>query len=289
MALIIEVARRLAEARAVWIMTGAGVSAESGVPTFRGKDGFWGQHRFEDLATPQAFHRDPQSVWKFYLWRRSLMLERKPNPAHYAIAELERLTPRFNLITQNVDGLHRRAGSRNVAELHGALFIDRCTECGFETRFDERLLDEPAGSQAATGTAASGVADPPRADRGGDGSTAAEAAGGAARPDCANIPYCPRCRAMMRPGVVWFGEPLPMAALSTTEKAVASCDACLVVGTSGVVYPAAGYVHQSTLRGAYSVEVNVEETALSAVVETTLTGRAGEVLPALVSAMKAMA
>ncbi|RJP36316.1 MAG: NAD-dependent deacylase [Phycisphaerales bacterium] len=250
-----EVARRIAEAKAVWVMTGAGVSAESGVPTFRGKDGFWGEHRFEDLATPQAFQRDPETVWRFYLWRRRLMLDRKPNPAHYAIAEVERLKPRFNLITQNVDGLHRRAGSRNVAELHGALFTDRCTECGLESRFDERGLDAEG--------------DEPRK-----------------LPDCESIPHCSRCSAMMRPGVVWFGEPLPMAALSATERAVESADCCLVVGTSGVVYPAAGYVHQSTARGAYAVEINVEETALSAVVDTVLTGKAGEILPAIAAALK---
>ena len=129
-----EVARRLAKAQRVVCMTGAGVSAESGVPTFRGPGGLWEGHRPEELATPEAFARDREMVWRFYKWRRSKLLQCAPNPAHHAIAEIERRVPTFGLVTQNVDGLHRAAGSRNIVELHGDIWIDRCTACGHESR-----------------------------------------------------------------------------------------------------------------------------------------------------------
>jgi NAD-dependent deacetylase len=134
-----EIIRRLARARFVTVLTGAGVSAESGVPTFRGVGGLWRQHRPEELATPAAFARDPQLVWEWYEWRRSLIREADPNEGHHAIVEIERIYPEFLLITQNVDNLHRRAGSKNIVELHGNIFRYRCAGCG--ARIDEEPGD----------------------------------------------------------------------------------------------------------------------------------------------------
>ena len=132
--LVDQAAERIRSARRVCCMTGAGVSAESGVPTFRGGGGLWQGRRPESLATPEAFDADPEEVWRFYLWRRMLLTECKPNPGHYALAELERVVPEFTLVTQNVDGLHSQAGSREVFALHGDIWIDRCTRCGHEAR-----------------------------------------------------------------------------------------------------------------------------------------------------------
>jgi len=247
-----EVAQRISRAGSVCVMTGAGISAESGIPTFRGPGGLWGKHRAQDLATPEAFARDPELVWRFYLWRRGLLGSCKPNPAHHAIAELEQRVPNLDLITQNIDGLHIRAGSSNVTELHGAIWRDDCTQCSHSERFDERRLDDPS----------------------------------AEKPDCESIPHCDRCGAMMRPGVVWFGETLPPAALDEVDKALARCDFVLVVGTSGVVQPAASFVEIASRGGAYAVEVNVEETPLSSIVDTVLLGKAGEVVPALVACVE---
>ena len=134
-------AQRLAQAGKVAVLTGAGISAESGVPTFRGEDGLWEKYRPEDLATPQAFARDPELVWRWYHWRRGLIAQCEPNPAHRALAELERRAGAFTLITQNVDGLHRLAGNRNLLEVHGNLWMVRCTACG--ALYEERELDLP--------------------------------------------------------------------------------------------------------------------------------------------------
>lgn len=125
-----ELKDKLRKAKAVAVLTGAGISAESGVPTFRGDGGLWKQFRAVDLATPEAFSRDPKLVWEFYNWRRELLAPLKPNPGHFALAEIERLVPKFTLITQNIDGLHRVAGSRNMLELHGNIWWVRCTSCG---------------------------------------------------------------------------------------------------------------------------------------------------------------
>ncbi len=198
-------------------ITGAGVSAESGVPTFRGGDGLWRRYRPEQLATPEAFARDPRLVWQWYNWRRERIARAQPNPAHLWLARYERLNPGFVLITQNVDGLHRLAGSRNVVEVHGNLWVVRCTRCGFEA--EDRRVPLPA---------------PPR---------------------------CPECGALVRPGVVWFGEPLPEAALARAVEAVRSADLLLVLGTSAVVYPVAGLPDLAPETPL--IEVNPEPTPLS--------------------------
>lgn len=234
----LERARALmARARRVAVLTGAGVSAESGVPTFRGAGGLWRTHRPEDLATPEAFARDPKLVWEWYDWRRGLIAAAKPNPAHHALVELERRVPSFMLATQNVDGLHQAAGSRDPILLHGDIWTLRCVGCG-EERLDRRATLPEL---------------PPR---------------------CA-------CGGLLRPGVVWFGEPLPEGALERAAAAVAEAEVLLLVGTSAVVWPAAGLGEVALGREIPVIEVNPEPTAYSGR-GIALAGRAGEVLPELV-------
>jgi NAD-dependent deacetylase len=225
--------------------TGAGVSAESGVPTFRGAEGVWKDFRAEEVATPEAFRRDPKLVWEFYNHRRNRLAEVQPNPAHRVLADFERRFPRFTLVTQNIDGLHALAGSRNVLELHGNLGRVRCTGCG-------RVFDK-------------------RGERLGE------------------LPACEACGALLRPDVVWFGELLPQDVWSASLAAVEECEAILVVGTSAVVYPAAGLVEVASRRGATIVVVNLEPTAASELADVSLHGKAGEVLPALWEELKLIA
>lgn len=229
----------LREASSVAVLTGAGISAESGIPTFRGAGGLWRQFRAEELATPGAFARDPRLVWEWYDWRRGLIAKAEPNPGHRALVELERRAANFTLITQNVDGLHDRAGSRNVLKVHGDIWQLRCTSCGWEGRDDRVPLPEL----------------PPR---------------------CA-------CGAMLRPGVVWFGEPLPAGVWDAAERAARSAAVFLVAGTSAVVYPAAGLVPLARSAGAKVIEVNLEETPFSEEADCSLRGRAGELLPQLIA------
>ncbi|MBN2496579.1 MAG: NAD-dependent deacylase [Deltaproteobacteria bacterium] len=229
----------ISEAGSVAVLTGAGVSAESGVPTFRGPGGLWREHRPEDLATPEAFARDPLLVWEWYAYRRELIAACRPNPAHEALVRLEKRCEDMSLITQNVDGLHALAGSRRVLELHGNLFAIRCCNCGAE-----RQQREPPASL------------PPR---------------------------CARCGGLERPGVVWFGEALPGQALESALAAVRRAELVLVVGTSGVVWPAAGLL-QAAPDGCRSVLVNLEPTDQSEQVDLALHGKAGEILPGIVAA-----
>jgi len=220
-------------------LTGAGISAESGVPTFRGKDGLWRKRRSEELATAEAFERDPELVWDWYDYRRQLIADVEPNPAHHAIAELEDLYGEFTLITQNVDGLHARAGSSNPIELHGNIWRVRCTK----ELIVKELLDVPLREK------------PPR---------------------------CAACGALLRPDVVWYGEPLPVKAFEASRQAASSCDAMLVVGTSAVVHPAASLPLVAKHEGATVVEVNVTYTPFSVLIDATVLGPAGVILPELV-------
>jgi NAD-dependent deacetylase len=229
----------LREASSVAALTGAGISAESGIPTFRGAGGLWREFRAEDLATPEAFARDPRLVWEWYDWRRGLIARAEPNAGHRALAELGRRLERFTLITQNVDGLHDRAGSRNVLKLHGDIWMVRCTACGRETRDDRVPLPEL----------------PPRCE----------------------------CGGLLRPGVVWFGEPLPEDVWREAERATRQAEVFLVIGTAAVVYPAAGLVPLAKAAGAKVVEINLDETPYSAQVDCSLRGRAGELLPELIA------
>jgi NAD-dependent deacetylase len=237
-----RVASWIRDAERVVILTGAGISAESRVPVFRGDGGLWRQFRPEELATPDAFARQPALVWEWYCWRRARIAAAEPNPGHRTIARWQRERAGVTLLTQNVDGLHERAGSPDPVELHGNLWRVRCVRaCGYSA------LD------AATG--------PPR--------TAFR---------------CP-CGAWLRPAVVWFGESLDPAALDAAIAAAERSDVLLVVGTSAVVYPVASLPQMARQRRARIVEINVEQTALSAEADAVLRGRAGEVLPALQEAL----
>ena len=236
----LDAARRIAAAERILVLTGAGVSAESGVPTFRGPEGLWRQYRPEELATPEAFARDPRLVWEWYAWRRGLIAPLRPNPAHDALVRLESRAPAFLLATQNVDGLHHAAGSRRLVELHGSLWRVRCTACGSEREDRSVPLSEL----------------PPRC----------------------------RCGGLLRPGVVWFGESLPEAALQAAFAAGEACELVLVVGTSSVVYPAAAIAPAARARGAFVVEVNPDETPLTPLAHASFRGKAARILPSLLGA-----
>jgi NAD-dependent deacetylase len=236
-----RVAARLRSARAVTVMTGAGVSAASGIPTFRGADGLWSSFRVEDLATPEAFARDPDLVWKWYAWRRELIAAARPNRAHEVIAAWSRRYPTFTLVTQNVDGLHERAGTQNVVRFHGSLWELACWE---------RCAKSPARW---------------RDD---------------AVPFSEMPPRCPHCGGLARPGVVWFGEPIDPDVLASSLGAL-DCDVCVVAGTSAVVYPAAGLADEARRRGAFTVEINPEPTEATDRFDVAIQGRAEDVLDRL--------
>ena len=234
---------RLRAARRVVVLTGAGMSAESGVPTFRGAGGLWRAYRPEDLATPEALAKDPVLVWAWYRARQRAIAAAAPHAGHAALARLA-ATASLCLVTQNVDGLHQRAGSRGVVELHGSLWRLTCADrCPRVTAID-----------------ISGVA-----------------------PDEAPLPRC-ECGALQRPGVVWFGERLPEAAVASAWEAAASCDLLIAVGTSSVVYPAAALPSVARRAGAPLVEINPEETPLTPLATRGLRGPAAAMLPALLEA-----
>ena len=243
-------AARIRGAGRLTIVTGAGVSAASGVPTFRGQDGLWHQYRAEDLATPDAFARDPRLVWEWYAWRRELIAACRPNAAHDVIATWSgsdgvRSPPtgrlKVTVLTQNVDDLHVRAGTRNLVRLHGSIWELSCW-----------------------GRCAAGIT-PWRDDR---------------VPMTVLPPHCPHCGRIARPAVVWFGESLRGEDLTAAVRAT-SCDVFLTVGTSALVYPAAGLVDAARQHGAFTAEINLEETPASAAVDIAIRGGAEEILPAI--------
>jgi NAD-dependent deacetylase len=228
----------LASATSLAVLTGAGISAESGVPTFRGTDGLWKNHKAEELATPEAFDRDPRLVWEWYNWRRETIKKAQPNAAHKALVQLEIRKPRFTLITQNVDGLHDLAGNGKILRLHGDIWRMCCTTC--RSNWPDRRAPLPK-----------------------------------LPPHCA-------CGGLARPGVVWFGEPLPEGMMKEAEHAAGTAQVLLVIGTSALVHPAASLIPFAKHAGAKVVEINTEETAASQVVDCALRGPAGEILPQLV-------
>ena len=232
----------------VLVLTGAGVSAESGIPTFRGKDGYWRNLDPTKLATPDAFARDPQLVWEWYRERRQRIQNAQPNAAHEAIARLARATDEFQLVTQNVDDLHARAGvaAEKMVQIHGDIFVTRCSRCEF--------------SYAGRG----GSPEPP-------GACVVQPTNGRLRSIAAtfekdaDLPKCPECHALLRPGVVWFGEQLPWHELQRVETYLdgGACDVVIVAGTTATF----GYIIDWALRASHDgtelIEVNPEETPLS--------------------------
>lgn len=260
--------------RPVAALTGAGVSAESGIPTFRGAGGLWKGFRAEELATPGAFQRDPAKVWEWYTWRRDLVLQAEPNPGHLALAALERAHQNFTLITQNVDGLHQRAGSRRVVELHGNIHHARCLDCGHVAS-----LPEPkAGAlEASDGAEDADVSTGPGCEgSGGDGADGVRRGVGEE-----GVPRCVRCGGGTRPHIVWFGEMLPEEPWRHAYAAAAGAAVLLVVGTSAAVYPAAGLVDVTLAGGGAVVEINPQATDVSERVTWSLRTPAGEALPEL--------
>lgn len=232
----------LRAAHHVAVLTGAGISAESGVPTFRdAQTGYWAQFRAEDMATEEGFRAHPVRVWGWYQHRRQMLAGVQPNAGHRALAEFARRHPGcLTLITQNVDGLHQRAGSEGVLCLHGDLMADR-------------FLDLPRA-----------CCHPDTVEMG-------------------NPPSCPRCGNLLRPGVVWFGEALPLAVFDAAQQAAEACELMLVVGTAGAVYPAAGLAHRARRAGAQVVVVNTAPSELDDVAHAVLRGGAAQVLPALLA------
>jgi len=233
-----EAASLFARSRRMVAATGSGISKESGIPTFRDPDGLWLRHRPEELASREAFLSDPDLVWRWYRERLRLARSVEPNPGHYALAELEKLLPGFLLVTQNIDNLHRRAGSREIVELHGCIERYRC--------FD---YAHPVPEDSAWGN---------------------------------EVPRC-HCGSLIRPDVVWFGEPLPEAELECAFGETQRCDLLLVIGTSGLVHPAAMLPGLAKQVGAKVIEINVRESAVTDLSDLFIEGESGKVLPAIVS------
>ena len=233
-----QVKDKLEKANTVTVLTGSGLSADSGIPTFRGKDGLWKEYRAEELATPEAFSKNPCLVWEWYDWRRGIIAAREPSAGHYIIAELEKLFTRFHLITQNVDGLHEKAGSTNPIEIHGNIWKVRCTRC-HRISFD---FDVPIHI----------------------------------------LPTCKECGGLLRPHIIWFGEQLDDIDMEKSYAAVENSDVLLVIGTSGIVHPAASFAGIAKRRGAYLVEINLEKTPISEEMDITILGKAKDILPLLI-------
>lgn len=231
--LLQSAAQRLSGAKYPAVLTGAGISAESGIPTFRGEEGLWKNYRAEELATPGAFARDPELVWEWYNWRRSIIAGKSPNEGHRAIVALQKRFPEMPVITQNVDGYHGDVETANLIEMHGNIFRARCLGCGW--RGAHKTLDE-------------------------------------------RRPLCASCGGALRPDIVWFGESLDAGAVGAIMGHLQSCDLLLVVGTSGVVYPAAGFASQVDSGGGAVVEVNPDPVIPFAI---QLKGKSGEILSSL--------
>lgn len=226
--MIEQAARHLAAARALCVLTGAGMSAESGIATFRDRDGLWSKFNPAELATPEAFRRAPDRVWEWYRRRRAQLREAAPHAGHRVLARWESRFAAVRIVTQNVDGLHTRAGSTHVIELHGRLALCRCVRCVYTVEGLDDLGPDPR---------------------------------------------CPNCEARLRPGVVWFGEMLPPGAWAAAVEAASRCDAGLVIGTSGVVQPAASLADVILSRGVPLIEINPNASEISG--RATVSIRAG--------------
>ena len=223
-------------ARRITVLTGAGISAESGIPTFRGSDGMWNNLRPQDIATPQAFHNDPKLVWEWYDWRRRIINKSEPNHGHFALAEIERQKDKFTLITQNIDGLHQVAGSQNIVELHGNIWEIKCEKCGQISRNYEVPLPQLP-------------------------------------------PDCPECGEMARPNVVWFGEIIPMEIIDSALLSIEESDLMMIIGTSGIVEPAASMGLLAKQSNKKVIEINLDETPNTGIYDISIQGKSGEILP----------
>lgn len=233
--LIADAARILRDAKHPLFLSGAGISAESGIPTFRGAQGLWKNFRAEELATPEAFRRDRALVWEWYNWRKRLISEKQPNPAHHAMVRIASKLPALLSMTQNVDGFHALAGLSAILEMHGNIFRARCISCRaiHEIR-DDVFPDTP----------------------------------------------CPACgKSELRPDIIWFGEQLPGDVLDKIYERLRVCDAILVVGTSGQVYPAAGFAVEVRRREGHVIEINVETGHKAYARDVYIRGKAGDILP----------
>jgi NAD-dependent deacetylase len=236
-----EFIKKLKKAKSLLFFTGAGISAESGIPTFRGDEGLWKKFKPEELANFNAFMRNPDMVWEWYQYRRKIVNESEPNAGHVAIKNFEQYYD-VNVVTQNVDNLHSRAGSKNIFELHGNIERNFCIEC--KTFYDKEIKFED------------------------------------------KLPRCEKCGGMIRPDVVWFGENLPQDIFSKAESKAKEADICFIVGTTGIVYPAAYIPITAKEYGAYLVEINIQPTELTNSVDYSIIGKAGEVLPEIFDIIK---
>jgi NAD-dependent deacetylase len=238
----------LGEAELVVAATGAGMSKESGIPTFRDAlEGLWSQYDPQELATRDGFRRDPARVWGWYNYRRRLIAATSPHAGHRALAQLENQVPRVVVVTQNIDGFHWLVGSTTVLELHGSINRFKCFEQGHPLNMDVPVADTD------------GPLEPPT---------------------------CPQCGSQIRPDVVWYGEMLPPGVFEQASSLTQSCDVMLVVGTSGLVYPAASLPFAAKAGGATLIEVNTQPSEITGAVDIFLQGPAGEILPELVSAVE---
>lgn len=247
--MIEEAAKLIAKAKFLIAFTGAGISAESGVPTFRGSGGLWEKYRIEEVATPEAFKRNPKLVWEFYKMRMRKMKDAKPNKAHLTLAELEDMGILKAVITQNIDDLHREAGNKRIIELHGNIYRVKCSYCDYienlkESGRLERFLAEK------------------------------------------ELPKCSKCSNLLRPDVVWFGESLPEKELSEAFNLARRSDVCLVIGTSGQVYPAAYIPYITKEHGGYIIEINVNEGGITPIADVFLRGKAGEIMEEVLKKVK---
>lgn len=243
-------AKKICHAQRIAVLTGAGISAESGIPTFRDSlTGLWEKFDPQELATSEAYCRNPSLVWGWYEWRRMKVLQNSPNPGHLALAQLAAQVPQLTLITQNVDDLHERAGSPEVLHLHGSLHHPRCFECNHPHTLAPGMPEEPDGGRAI----------PP--------------------------PRCSQCRGPIRPGVVWFGESLPQLPWQQAQAAVHHCDLLLTIGTSGLVYPAASLPEIAHQNNTPIILINPAPTEQDNIATHVLRGHAGEILPQLLKLM----
>ncbi|MHB0997715.1 MAG: SIR2 family NAD-dependent protein deacylase [Armatimonadota bacterium] len=236
-----HIQHRIDTARKVCVFTGAGVSAESGIPTFRDSGGLWENYKLEDLVTPEAFARDPVAVWRWHAWLQGLSYSAQPNPAHKVIAAIDAVYPEFLLITQNIDDLHERAGTKRMVKLHGDIMEILCLDRGHLVR-----VDVPVDSESIV--------------------------------DRESLPRCPQCGGEARPNVVWFGEMLPVEPLYKAHDFSGDCDLFIIVGTSGAVSGGYGFTESAKYAGALIIEVNPEESALSHLADISIRLPAAEVM-----------